>query len=143
MSTGACPMIFLENIGTNSGFANIPAASTGLPRNIAGFENLKLRLADETTPIFIDNVANLQEEGANLLINIYPNPTTGIIHINSSSNKINDLSVYSSEGKLLEHFDAINKKRLDLSDLDPGIYLLKISCFEINKSRSYKFIISK
>lgn len=57
---------------------------------------------------------------------IFPNPTTGLVHI-SHKDMINSVSLYTLAGELLSS-DAANKKEfnLDLTGLAEGVYLLSI-----------------
>ncbi|RAR75724.1 T9SS type A sorting domain-containing protein [Flavobacterium aciduliphilum] len=56
-------------------------------------------------------------------ISIYPNPTIGIINIDSNDN-IEQLELYNYQGKKLQLLK--NTKAIDLSNYPQGIYLLKI-----------------
>ncbi|PZU83376.1 MAG: hypothetical protein DI529_12720 [Chryseobacterium sp.] len=54
---------------------------------------------------------------------IYPNPTKDFIHIQNNKN-IQSLQIYNAEGRLLME---ANKQPLDLSGLNSGNYILKIT----------------
>ncbi|RUA30722.1 MAG: hypothetical protein DSY76_02240, partial [Bacteroidetes bacterium] len=60
-------------------------------------------------------------------IKLYPNPSSGIVYIaNKSSVKIESIQVYSVCGKL-QMISYYNDNELDLSNLTPGIYFIKIN----------------
>ena len=62
-------------------------------------------------------------------INIYPNPTTGSLHIESSSNPIQQVDIYSSIGQLMiskkVEFESITQ--LSIEDLHNGCYFIKVT----------------
>lgn len=61
-------------------------------------------------------------------LNIHPNPTTQSIHIDGLSNDMyNSAMIYSIQGKLLKSIPTIENAEIDLSDFNPGIYLIKIN----------------
>ncbi|MBP6089815.1 MAG: T9SS type A sorting domain-containing protein [Crocinitomicaceae bacterium] len=54
---------------------------------------------------------------------IYPNPTSDIINLDLNNNSNSDFEIYDISGKLLI---KTNEKSIDLSNLSPSIYLLKV-----------------
>ncbi|TDN95246.1 putative secreted protein (Por secretion system target) [Salegentibacter sp. 24] len=59
-------------------------------------------------------------------LSIYPNPVTnGKVYISTSQNKEKDILIYNVLGKPV-HRTKIRGKELDVSNLSPGIYILKI-----------------
>ena len=77
-------------------------------------------------------------------INIYPNPSRGIISITNTIN-LNTIEVYNVLGNLvkqvnLENNYNINKFNLNLTDLNSGIYITKLIDNQ-GKSKTQKLII--
>lgn len=68
-------------------------------------------------------------------INIYPNPTSGIINIEETINS--EILITDITGKII--FNGINITKIDLSNQPKGLYLLKIS--SNNKTRTQKIIL--
>lgn len=59
-------------------------------------------------------------------VNMYPNPSNGIIHLNSNK-AIQQLSIYNQNGSLLYNsFDLKSTMSFDLSVYGSGIYLVKV-----------------
>lgn len=60
-------------------------------------------------------------------VNVYPNPTTGIVNLVSGKN-IDNVNVYDVSGRLVKTVNKISsdKSVLDLSNLANGTYILKI-----------------
>ena len=57
----------------------------------------------------------------NKIVSIFPNPTTGIIHINTYSQDFVNIKIYNSTGHLLqEHFTA----EFSIANLSSGIYFI-------------------
>ena len=69
-------------------------------------------------------------------IEIFPNPTDGILHVTQVIDAV-DLRLYDVTGeKVMEqHADAISDISLDLSSLSGGMYILKITGGNININR--------
>ena len=69
----------------------------------------------------------LPEETISMIV--YPNPSAGIFDLSlpESTSGLKSIQVYNLEGRLLfEGSSTTNAATIDLSDLDHGIYLLKI-----------------
>jgi hypothetical protein len=64
-------------------------------------------------------------------INIYPNPTSGIIEIDLADNKINKISIADISGrKIIEKLPTNRNETLDLSRFESGLYIIM---FETDK----------
>ena len=59
----------------------------------------------------------------------YPNPTNGIIHLDSETSLIKEATVYDVLGKQVykSNFSAINSVTIDLKSLQNGTYVLKVT----------------
>jgi hypothetical protein len=69
---------------------------------------------------------------------IYPNPSTGILHIQTKENL--DISVYEVSGKLVHTSKNVsNGASINLEGLSPGLYLVKM--FDGNNQTTQKLII--
>lgn len=71
----------------------------------------------------------------NNYVNIYPNPTTGLININSNQQILN-CEIYNIQGKKIKTY---NSNTLNISILNKGVYILKIITDE--SSYSEKIIL--
>jgi len=61
---------------------------------------------------------------------VYPNPAKDYISIQSNNIKINSVEVYNVIGKRLLISTELNDSKLNISNLNAGVYLLKISANE-------------
>lgn len=59
-------------------------------------------------------------------IEIFPNPTIGIVNIQSKDVIINKLSILSQDSRILKTFSNFKEDNIDISYLPSGVYLLKI-----------------
>lgn len=63
---------------------------------------------------------------------VFPNVTTGIFHVEStyeygSKNKINEISIYDSDGKLIKYNNQkVKRATFDLTDYTDGVYYIDI-----------------
>ncbi len=72
----------------------------------------------------LDLIPPLGVQIANLFI-IYPNPSDGhVVLLSQSNSKVNDLSLWNLSGSLITKLQFASS--LDLSFLNPGIYILKL-----------------
>lgn len=73
-------------------------------------------------------------------IALYPNPTTGLINIQTKE-KISSVSVYNSVGQKVS-FNSLNKENtsIDISTLPSGIYLVEVSLNNNKVIKRYKVI---
>ncbi|MBL4702951.1 MAG: T9SS type A sorting domain-containing protein, partial [Flavobacteriales bacterium] len=97
--------------------------------------------ANDTITITIDPCTGLNEELNNYLINVFPNPSSGIVNINvsgSADDQIN-VSVMDPQGKLvLTQQVQVGSNQLDLSNFERGVYIIQ---FESNNSTKVERLI--
>jgi len=66
------------------------------------------------------------DEHKKLLVDVYPNPTNGYIHLRCRSSAV--LTMYNNTGAELMSIELTdNETALDVRDITPGIYLIKIA----------------
>jgi hypothetical protein len=69
---------------------------------------------------------------------VYPNPAKNYIQIASVFTENIDYIVYHSSGKIMKEAKAINANaKIDISDLAPGYYILRITDGNISKTSSF------
>ncbi|WP_066759501.1 outer membrane protein assembly factor BamB family protein [Crocinitomix algicola] len=77
-------------------------------------------------PILITDVS-IKEEGLSLAVNVYPNPTRSVVHIEVAE-QIDRVSVFSFDGKII--MDRANVPAgvldFDMNSLDPATYLIRL-----------------
>jgi cyanophycinase len=141
---GAAPVMVISNAGTKTGFASqTGTGSTSTdPRMIAGFDHLQLSLVDYSTPYIMGNVSS---SGFHQISNwqpaeIAPNPVNDELII---STKIQSYKweIYNRDGRLLSNGNSdFESTRINVSELNPGFYILKLSEKEQNLVRIAKFV---
>lgn len=93
-----------------------------------------------TFNIIVDEGTNSELQNLDATTFIYPNPSDGNIIINSA-NKIDNFEIINSIGQIVKSYNNDNNNntvRLDLSNLENGIYFIKI-----NNASLHKMIILK
>ena len=80
------------------------------------------------------NLLSVEEVDQQTHISIYPNPTSGILNIQSEK-EIQQVQLISVEGKIVKKLGTVTK--VDLNNLPKGIYILKVQFtdgkFEVQK----------
>jgi len=116
-------------------FANgtqIYSGNLGVNKNV---EAIDFVYDDYGTGFRVDNiqinnlsVLSTDEVGKRDLIKIYPNPTAETLNIETDS-KINSITIFDAKGSLIKNFQEAgisNGKRINVSDLVSGIYMVKV-----------------
>lgn len=71
-------------------------------------------------------VTHIEEIAPEISLEIFPNPTKGIIHINNENNyKIEKIDLFASFGQYLKSFN--NHESIQLYNLSSGYYFLRIA----------------
>jgi hypothetical protein len=85
------------------------------------------------------------EDNPNALINIYPNPTSSAISIESNEFNINKIEIYDAVGKLClqQQTELTNNFYLDVSKLEQGFYFVKIYDKNDTLLETQKLLIQK
>ncbi len=90
----------------------------------------------------VDVTASISEiDEVKNIIHIYPNPTSGLINIESSELVIEDLILYDINGRIMKQWLQIDQlsKKLNISNFGTGIYYLRVKTS--NSFESKKIII--
>ena len=106
-----------------------------IARNSSGslFKLLKTTNAGGITTNYItqplQNVG-LTNDPDGLTLEVYPNPSTGVFHLESVSEEPMEVEVYDQQGKKVAQFELnelSSHNSFDLSDQEPGVYFAHIS----------------
>jgi hypothetical protein len=76
-----------------------------------------------------------ENKGEEFFVNVFPNPSKGIINIKTNSNSYTDVEIYNLLGSKVfqrRYFEPTFNIRLNVS---PGIYSLHLSIESLNYSR--------
>ena len=96
------------------------AGTNGSNSDIIGIDTFSVdRVVASTESFFKNNLS------------IYPNPTDGVLFINSNNNNIiiNSASITDLNGRIIKevNIDGMNNPSINISDLNSGIYFLKVT----------------
>jgi len=77
----------------------------------------------------VDCMLGLEMIGAEGSMNVYPNPTNGNFTVTSKANINGTIQLYNDLGQLVyeQAVNGVNKKQLEIKNLTPGTYQLKIT----------------
>ncbi len=79
---------------------------------------------------FVNVTIGINDPEFEKTISVYPNPTSGVVNIEMGSNSTDDATatVYNALGEIATEATALkgSKTQLNLSNLAPGVYMLKI-----------------
>lgn len=78
------------------------------------------------TEIVNNTTVSVNDISLSSLVNIYPNPTNGILHIETETIQIVKLKVYSNFGQLVVSKNDTNINQINLSKLLSGLYFIKL-----------------
>jgi hypothetical protein len=84
-------------------------------------------VADYNPPHTVYSLVGIDEQEIDDNLSIYPNPTTGMIHIESSLNEFVQVEILNSLGQVLEVDSFQGNYSFDLSQYGSGMYLLRTS----------------
>lgn len=92
-----------------------------------------------------DPTVNIDEENLNDDFVVYPNPTTNTIYFknNNSNNSSYHIQLIDVYGKVITETEASISNKIDVSNISNGIYIVRFTNNNTNKTALKKVIISK
>ena len=141
---GTAPVMVIANAGTKAGFSSHTATGspTTAPRMVAGFEQLRLTLADETTPYIMGQVnpQGIPSLTRELPISVSPNPVHGRLTVSFTGQSFTWV-IMDLAGKInLTGEVPASTGYIDVSGLSPGTYVIRVSSNSTGQSVHSKFI---
>lgn len=70
-------------------------------------------------------------------LSIYPNPTSNLLHIETSQTDISRVEIFDVQGKRVMQVSATNLSEIDVSQLINGMYFLKVSTSDGELTRKF------
>lgn len=73
-------------------------------------------------------ITKFKQQNTKENIRISPNPSNGIMHVNSINDDLNEIQfyVFDLEGTMIENIRLVGKERIKISGLKKGIYLYDV-----------------
>lgn len=102
------------------------------PEELNLVENLAAIYFDYNPPIYTNTVSTERVVGVKEIainkVNVFPNPTTGLVSINIAGQPIEQVVLLDILGKevLTERYNSLKQVELDLSSLNKGLHLIKV-----------------
>ncbi len=122
-SAGDFPMAMLINNGTQGGFGTESAVSSGKPRNVAGFANMRFRLLDESTTQPMGSLNAIEESEVMNSLKVFPNPAKEVIYVQGVDEAL-EMILSAMDGTEVLRQKISNT--IDVSHLSAGIYFLTV-----------------
>jgi len=104
-----------------------------IPNNTYGYGRIDALAAVE---LALTTMISSTETIDNDLVQVYPNPTAGLLFINTNETQISDLQLIGVNGKT--HSVSMKDNQIDISSLPDGAYVLQ---FRIGDILSHKMVI--
>ena len=128
---GNVPMGNYKVWGEMAGKQTLPAQASinSAVNNVSG---IKIIIGKNSLTSSIDEQVNLMEP---IEASIYPNPSKGILNIESATKNISSVQVFDITGQLILESTIENdnsKVSLDISNYKNGLYIIKINSIEGN-----------
>jgi hypothetical protein len=103
------------------------------PRLLQGNNYYRVVLYDKTGDSLISPVRKIIFAPDSLIIGVYPNPTTGLIQVNTTS-PCREIQIFDVLGrKLMEIACQGQEQQVSIASFSPGVYFLKLYTDEGNK----------
>jgi hypothetical protein len=98
--------------------------------------------ASTTGGMKVNQPVGIEENALNSSLNIYPNPSNGLVYVNFSMAKASEvrMEVYNTLGAMVRNLNTtapagVQLRNIDLSDLSNGVYSLNITADGMKTSR--------
>ena len=107
-----------------------------------GVTYYRLRQVDLDAKANYSEVRAIRAGGGKILIAVYPNPGRGTanVAIPEGAGKI-DVSLDDFSGKVVQRWNGINVRNLQISNLKPGIYMLRINFRESGEQITERIVV--
>jgi len=143
-SFGSYPMMLIESEGTHGDFSDQSAVNTGRPRHVAGFEQFKMTLMDESMVKILGFFSRVNEPDASGMLSVYPNPSDDFVNIFLDDAQANYLlKIYSTDGRVVLQQVIMGSVRLNVSNLPDGIYIVTATAPDAGINYRQKLIIRR
>lgn len=141
---GDAPVMVVRNAGLLAGFSTQTGtgSTSTKPRMVAGFERLELSMIDYTTPYVMGtvNTSGISSYTEMCKVEISPNPAADFILLTLSSGS-SDWEIMDFTGKkLLRGISEKTSSSINISNLQPGLYIVKTISGKSNQPSLTKFI---
>lgn len=128
--------------GDNDSTCNISGIALGLGTHsifMTAYDDMNIEYTDSVV-VIVQACAGIEENGENMIENIYPNPAKGMVHIGMFEPSEYRILLQDMAGKnIFEKTVSGNSTDMNVENIPAGIYLLRIT--SENKIQTQKLII--
>jgi len=144
-----------ENVLFNAAISTNRDKITIIPENILEYDKTyylalngnvedyyNIALGSDKTSTFNTNLINSISKNDEPEVDIFPNPTSKLISINSNSSPISEVKIFNIHGQLIQGFSytTTNNVNLNIENISKGIYFLQLK-FMNGDSLTRKIVI--
>ena len=144
-----------ENVLFNAAISSNRDKITIIPENILEYDKTyylalngtvedyyNIALGSDKTSTFNTNLINSIYKNDEPEVDIFPNPTTKLININSNSSPILEVKIFNIHGQLIQDYPYVttNSVNLNIENISKGLYFLQIK-FMNGDSSTRKIVI--
>ncbi|WP_298553664.1 T9SS type A sorting domain-containing protein [uncultured Algibacter sp.] len=103
-------------------------------------ELLAFNYSNGQSRVFANNPLNVDYSNENVLVDIFPNPSEGVVNFSVLTSLIN-IEVYNTNGEKVIKKNKFSNSSLDISELSNGLYFIKLE--DENYNTTIKKLIKK
>lgn len=113
--------------------------------SVKGITQYRIRQVDLDSKSTYSEIRSVRGEGQTIKTIVYPNPSTdGRVNILfEESNSTKDVTLIDAMGRVIRQWKGINNNNLQISNLTPGMYTLRVLVTETGEQAIEKIIVNK
>ena len=131
---------FSDTTAVLAGGASVNINVTFAPTEHKNYNNSSFVFSDAASGDFIaelygegyDSTTSVQDDIEEVALGLYPNPTSGLLHVKGYEGQIDVLNVYNASGILVKSVNLKMSQAIDMTDLATGMYIVRSPMGEIN-----------
>lgn len=114
------------------------------PNSFKGISQYRLKQVDLDSRFRYSEVRSVRGTNQISKTIIYPNPSEGIVNVVfEDKNSIRDVSLYDMSGRIVNQWNGITINNLQITNLAPGLYSLRIVVRETGEQEIEKIIVNR
>jgi hypothetical protein len=115
------------------------------PNDIKGISQYRIRQEDIDSKSKYTEIRSVRGDGQVGKITIYPNPTTNgkVNVVFDDASVVRNVTVLDINGRTVKEFRAVSNNNLTISDLQPGMYTVKVAVPATGEQNVQKIVVNK
>jgi hypothetical protein len=115
------------------------------PNDVKGISQYRVRQVDIDSKSKYTEIRSVRGDGQVGKITIYPNPSSNgrVNVVFDDANVVRNVTVLDINGRTVKEFRAISNNNLTISDLQPGMYTVKVAVPATGEQNIQKIVVNK